>query len=69
MRPEKILIVEDELLVAKNLQLLLEDMGFAQITCAKTGREAVDHKMAEKAEITRDDIYIEAKRKQDVQTQ
>lgn len=42
MKKERILIVEDELILAMELEMRLQDEGFHNIKCTSTGEEAVE---------------------------
>jgi PAS domain S-box-containing protein len=62
MRPTKlvrILIVEDESIIAINLQEALEDMGYSVVAIASTGGQALEIAKAHRPDIVLMDIFLE----------
>lgn len=57
----KILIVEDELLIATNLKLILEDMGYAPMEPVGTKEQALEALQKEKPDLALLDINLQGK--------
>jgi two-component system response regulator LytT len=61
MNPIKILIVEDELLIATNLKLILEDMGYAPMEPVGTKEQAIETLQKENPDLALLDINLQGK--------
>jgi two-component system response regulator LytT len=61
MDPIKILIVEDELLIATNLKLILQDMGYAPLDPVGTKDQAIETLQKEKPDLALLDINLQGK--------
>jgi DNA-binding NtrC family response regulator len=57
--PEKILIVEDELIVAKDLEAMLEDAGYEVVGIARTVKDALEIIDRTHVQLVLLDIYLE----------
>jgi response regulator of citrate/malate metabolism len=57
--PEKILIVEDELIVAKDLEAMLEDAGYEVVGIARTVKDALEIIDRTNVQLVLLDIYLE----------
>ncbi len=58
MKKEKILIVEDELILSMELKMRLQREGFNNIKCITTGEEAVEYAVNFKPDIILMDIML-----------
>ncbi len=58
MPKKKILIVEDEILVAESLRIDLEKFGFAVLKIVDTGEKAVSSALTEKPDVVLMDITL-----------
>ena len=61
MKKEKILIVEDELILSMELEMRLQDEGFLHIKCTSTGEEAVELAASFKPDLILMDIMLNGK--------
>ncbi len=61
MEQVKILIVEDELLIATNLKLILQDMGYSPLNPVGTKEQAIDVLQKEKPDLALLDINLQGK--------
>ena len=58
MQKEKILIVEDEMILAMELEMRLQDEEFNNIKCTSTGEEAVELATSFKPDVILMDIML-----------
>ncbi|HPG40893.1 MAG TPA: response regulator [bacterium] len=58
MNPIKILIVEDEFLVASELRIILQSQGFRTIYVAATGEKAIDIAFSSQPDVVLMDIIL-----------
>ena len=58
MKKESIIIVEDEMILAMELEMRLQDEGFHNIKCTSTGEEAVELAMSFKPGVILMDIML-----------
>ncbi|RKY56743.1 MAG: response regulator [Candidatus Neomarinimicrobiota bacterium] len=58
MQKEKILIVEDEMILAMELEMRLQDEEFNNIKCTSTGKEAVELATSFKPDVILMDIML-----------
>ncbi len=59
MKKEKVLIVEDEVFVARDLQMSLEQMGYAIISMVPSGEQAIQKVKEERPDIVLMDIVLQ----------
>ncbi|MEI6178528.1 MAG: response regulator [Verrucomicrobiota bacterium] len=58
MKPIQILIVEDELILAMDLEARLVDMGYAVVGMARTGEDAIADAVQHKVDVILMDIHL-----------
>ena len=58
METSRILIVEDEYIIAKDLQMSLENMGYTVCAIASSGEEAIERVEKEKPDLALMDIVL-----------
>lgn len=61
MKEKRILIVEDEMILALELEMRLQSKGFDNIKCAYTGEEAVEFAVTFKPDVILMDIMLRGK--------
>lgn len=61
MKPIRILIVEDEFIIASNLKLVLEDLGYEPLTPAGNKKEALEILKQEEVDLAILDINLDGK--------
>jgi CheY-like chemotaxis protein len=61
VKEKRILIVEDEMILAMELEMRLQSMGFANIKCTSYGEEAVEFAVTFKPDVILMDIMLMGK--------
>src|SRR5689334_9601898 len=59
MPPHSVLVVEDERVVARDLQMLLQQLGYQVPTIAATGPDAIARVMAQRPDLVLMDIRLQ----------
>ena len=57
-RKVRVLVVEDEVLIAHDLRMMLEDLGLTVVGVAKGGREAIEVAGRERPEVIMMDVIL-----------